>query len=141
MEHLESLVDEKTACIIVNNPSNPCGSVFSKSHLQKILAGEPERVGLDGCNLPTLTHVSITAAPWPRVLFLCPWLISAQEAGLSQCEGVALPGQEHAELVFFLKQCGLDCPLLHSTCAEGECSQRALCFLTPVHSVGRQQQN
>ncbi|XP_042741778.1 tyrosine aminotransferase isoform X3 [Lagopus leucura] len=38
LKHLESLVDEKTACVIVNNPSNPCGSVFSKSHLQKILA-------------------------------------------------------------------------------------------------------
>lgn len=33
-------MDEKTACVIVNNPSNPCGSVFSKSHLQKILAGK-----------------------------------------------------------------------------------------------------
>ncbi|GAB0195342.1 tyrosine aminotransferase [Grus japonensis] len=38
LKHLESLVDEKTACLIVNNPSNPCGSLFSKSHLQKILA-------------------------------------------------------------------------------------------------------
>ncbi|XP_021264684.1 tyrosine aminotransferase isoform X3 [Numida meleagris] len=38
LKHLESLVDEKTACVIVNNPSNPCGSVFSKGHLQKILA-------------------------------------------------------------------------------------------------------
>uniref|UniRef100_A0A8C6Z1X6 Tyrosine aminotransferase n=1 Tax=Nothoprocta perdicaria TaxID=30464 RepID=A0A8C6Z1X6_NOTPE len=38
LKHLESLVDEKTACLIVNNPSNPCGSVFSKSHLHKILA-------------------------------------------------------------------------------------------------------
>ncbi|NXA54262.1 ATTY aminotransferase, partial [Nothocercus julius] len=38
LKHLESLIDEKTACLIVNNPSNPCGSVFSKSHLQKILA-------------------------------------------------------------------------------------------------------
>ncbi|KAM8985610.1 tyrosine aminotransferase [Guaruba guarouba] len=38
LKHLESLVDEKTACLIVNNPSNPCGSVFSKRHLQKILA-------------------------------------------------------------------------------------------------------
>ncbi|XP_029464108.1 tyrosine aminotransferase [Rhinatrema bivittatum] len=38
LKHLESLVDDKTACIIVNNPSNPCGSVFSKIHLQKILA-------------------------------------------------------------------------------------------------------
>ncbi|XP_009685270.1 tyrosine aminotransferase isoform X1 [Struthio camelus] len=38
LKHLESLVDEKTACLVINNPSNPCGSVFSKSHLQKILA-------------------------------------------------------------------------------------------------------
>lgn len=39
-------MDEKTACLIVNNPSNPCGSVFSKSHLQEILAGEPACVFL-----------------------------------------------------------------------------------------------
>ncbi|PNI31860.1 TAT isoform 4 [Pan troglodytes] len=38
LKQLESLIDEKTACLIVNNPSNPCGSVFSKRHLQKILA-------------------------------------------------------------------------------------------------------
>ncbi|XP_056621685.1 tyrosine aminotransferase [Triplophysa dalaica] len=38
LQHLESLVDEKTACVIVNNPSNPCGSVFSKEHLQKIIS-------------------------------------------------------------------------------------------------------
>ncbi|KAG9475031.1 tyrosine aminotransferase [Eleutherodactylus coqui] len=38
LKHMESLVDDKTACIIINNPSNPCGSVFSKKHLQKILA-------------------------------------------------------------------------------------------------------
>lgn len=41
LKHMESLVDDKTACLVVNNPSNPCGSVFSKSHLQKILAGGP----------------------------------------------------------------------------------------------------
>ncbi|CAN2389446.1 L-tyrosine:2-oxoglutarate aminotransferase activity [Pristimantis euphronides] len=38
LKHMESLVDDKTACIIINNPSNPCGSVFSKKHLQKIVA-------------------------------------------------------------------------------------------------------
>ncbi|XP_075440029.1 tyrosine aminotransferase [Ascaphus truei] len=38
LKHLESLVDDKTACIIVNNPSNPCGSVFSKKHLQKFIS-------------------------------------------------------------------------------------------------------
>uniref|UniRef100_A0A8C5WHG5 Tyrosine aminotransferase n=1 Tax=Leptobrachium leishanense TaxID=445787 RepID=A0A8C5WHG5_9ANUR len=38
LKHMESLADDKTACIIINNPSNPCGSVFSKKHLQKVLA-------------------------------------------------------------------------------------------------------
>jgi len=40
LQHLESLIDDKTACMIINNPSNPCGSVFSKDHQQKILSGE-----------------------------------------------------------------------------------------------------
>ncbi|XP_031141284.1 tyrosine aminotransferase isoform X1 [Sander lucioperca] len=37
LKHLESLIDERTSCLIVTNPSNPCGSVFSEEHLQKIL--------------------------------------------------------------------------------------------------------
>lgn len=64
-------MDEKTACLIVNNPSNPCGSVFSKSHLQKILAGKPACVHLwHGCSLVPdhIVNVSITAAPQPRAL-------------------------------------------------------------------------
>jgi tyrosine aminotransferase len=37
LEHLESLIDQKTACIILNNPSNPCGSVYSEAHLKGFL--------------------------------------------------------------------------------------------------------
>ena len=37
LKHLESLIDEKTACILINNPSNPCGSVYSREHLKQIL--------------------------------------------------------------------------------------------------------
>ena len=36
--HMESLIDENTAAIIINSPSNPCGSVFSIPHLKDILA-------------------------------------------------------------------------------------------------------
>lgn len=45
LEHLESLIDERTRAIVVNNPSNPCGSVYSKEHLKAILAiAEKHRV-------------------------------------------------------------------------------------------------
>jgi len=33
LAQLESLVDARTKALIVNNPSNPCGSVFPKEHL------------------------------------------------------------------------------------------------------------
>ncbi|XP_012683593.1 tyrosine aminotransferase [Clupea harengus] len=38
LQDLESLIDDKTTCLVVNNPSNPCGSVYSKEHLQNILS-------------------------------------------------------------------------------------------------------
>lgn len=37
LNHLESLIDPQTRAILINNPSNPCGSVFSKQHLLDIL--------------------------------------------------------------------------------------------------------
>ena len=38
LQYLESLIDDNTAALIVNNPSNPCGSVYKAAHLQEILA-------------------------------------------------------------------------------------------------------
>lgn len=37
LRNLENLIDEHTAAIIVTNPSNPCGSVYSKEHILEIL--------------------------------------------------------------------------------------------------------
>ncbi|KAJ2001496.1 hypothetical protein GGI04_003711 [Coemansia thaxteri] len=38
IDHMESLIDENTGAILINNPSNPCGSNYTKAHLKAILA-------------------------------------------------------------------------------------------------------
>ena len=37
LDSLQSQIDEDTVGILINNPSNPCGSVFSEQHLKDIL--------------------------------------------------------------------------------------------------------
>jgi tyrosine aminotransferase len=37
LDHMESLIDEKTRGILINSPGNPCGNVFSKEHILDIL--------------------------------------------------------------------------------------------------------
>eukprot|EP00392_Amoebophrya_sp_AT5.2_P012390 g12493.t1 len=36
LQDMEAQIDEKTACILINSPSNPCGNVFSRGHLEEI---------------------------------------------------------------------------------------------------------
>lgn len=38
LDHMESLIDENTRAIVITNPGNPCGNVFSKEHMLDILA-------------------------------------------------------------------------------------------------------
>lgn len=38
LAHMRSLIDDRTRAILVNNPSNPCGSVYTRQHLIDILA-------------------------------------------------------------------------------------------------------
>ena len=38
LDDLKSKITPKTSAILVNNPSNPCGSCFSKEHMEDILA-------------------------------------------------------------------------------------------------------
>ena len=37
LQNLADNIDENTAAVIFNNPSNPCGGVFSKEHVQEII--------------------------------------------------------------------------------------------------------
>lgn len=37
LDHLRSQIDQNTAVIVLNNPSNPCGSVYNAEHLQDVL--------------------------------------------------------------------------------------------------------
>ncbi|XP_058501106.1 tyrosine aminotransferase [Solea solea] len=70
LQHMESLIDESTSCLIVTNPSNPCGSVFSKDHLQKIIKVASRHcvpiladeiysdMVLPGCSSPSMASLS-----------------------------------------------------------------------------------
>ena len=37
LKNLENIIDHNTAAMVLTNPSNPCGSVFSKKHIQDII--------------------------------------------------------------------------------------------------------
>jgi tyrosine aminotransferase len=38
IDSVRAVADERTCALVVNNPSNPCGSVFSAQHLKDVLA-------------------------------------------------------------------------------------------------------
>ncbi|CAN6444454.1 unnamed protein product [Victoria cruziana] len=45
LEAVESLADENTVAMVIINPVNPCGNVFSREHLEKV-AGVARKLGI-----------------------------------------------------------------------------------------------
>ena len=88
LETLEKLIDHNTAAIVVNNPSNPCGSNYSKKHLEEILAVAEKHhipiiadevyhgmvsLALHGHGQPSLIWESCTSG-WGHLLVLYQWV-------------------------------------------------------------------
>ena len=37
LDSIEALADENTVAMVIINPSNPCGNVFTSQHLKKVV--------------------------------------------------------------------------------------------------------
>ncbi len=94
---MESLVDANTAAVLVNNPSNPCGSNFSLEHVNDVLAVlERLRVPLISDEVWVRDLLVLNATHWARVQVYAGMVFSDQTfhsfARLSQRVPVLLCG-------------------------------------------------
>jgi len=62
---LENKIDLKTRALLINNPSNPCGSVWSRDHLRDILAYVllfcAHYTLIDACHLQSRSQTSLAS--------------------------------------------------------------------------------
>jgi tyrosine aminotransferase len=68
LDHLESVINDKTRAIILNSPGNPCGNVFSKQHILEILKiSEKHRLPIisdeiyEFFTIPSVEHHSVAS--------------------------------------------------------------------------------
>jgi len=62
---LANLADEKTCALLVNNPSNPCGTVYSREHLAKVLGACEE------LRLPVIADEVYAGMSFSEPFFAC----------------------------------------------------------------------
>ncbi|KAI1285410.1 Tyrosine aminotransferase [Halotydeus destructor] len=80
LDHMQSLIDANTVAIIYNNPSNPCGSVFSVQHIKDIL-----RIAQTNC-LPVIADEIYEDMVFPGHTFV-PIASLTTEVPVLSCRG------------------------------------------------------
>ncbi|KAJ4729765.1 Tyrosine aminotransferase [Melia azedarach] len=109
LDALEAIADENTVAMVIINPGNPCGNVFTNQHLQKIaemarklgimvIADEVYdhltfgsthyvRMGVFGSIVPVITLGSISKR-WIVPGWRLGWLVTSDPNGILQKSGV-----------------------------------------------------
>lgn len=102
MEQMESLIDERTRFIVVNDPSNPLGSCWSNEHKKAILQ-LCERKGL-----PLLADEIYETISVDRSLLTFAQLSSSNSVTIFKCSGLAkrysLPGWRVGWIILYAQQ-------------------------------------
>ena len=98
IDHLESLIDSKTAAIVYNNPSNPCGSVYSEDHIKELL-----KIAQKYC-IPIIADEIYQDMIFPGSKFL-PIASLTNEVPILSCRGVSkrflLPGYRCGWIIIY----------------------------------------
>ena len=98
---MESLIDVNTAAIIIANPSNPCGSVFSKYHLEEILEVAQKYF------LPIISDEVYEQMVFPGIKYhAISSLKSAQNVNILCCSAISkrflVPGEYHQIFIYVI---------------------------------------
>lgn len=127
LDQLTTAIDENTAAIVLTNPSNPCGSVFTRAHILDILAiAERHRVpiiadeiyehfvfpGVEYCSISSLSkNVPVLSCGGLTKRFLVPgwrvgWIVIHDRndifAGVRKVSFEASKLVENRKLIFHL---------------------------------------
>ncbi|KAH9792298.1 Aminotran 1 2 domain-containing protein [Citrus sinensis] len=66
LDGLEALADENTVAMVIVNPGNPCGNVFTYQHLQKI-AEKARKLGIMVISDEVYDHLTFGSTPYVRM--------------------------------------------------------------------------